>query len=133
MKTMILSAVMTLGLALTPAVAGAQQVNPFEEVCQGGKAANSAACKDQQAARKDNPVYGPNGFLTKIINVLSILVGIAAVIGIIIGGFRFITSGNNPQEVTKAREIVLYALIGVVVAVLAQIIVRFFLSTLPEI
>lgn len=136
---MIRSILITLGLvfslnAVAPMVVLGAQVDPFKEVCKSGSgnrdASDSAACEDKDAGRQGNPLYGPDGVLTKIINLLSILVGIAAIIGVVIGGFRLVTSGSNPQEVTKAREIILYALIGVIVAALAQLIVQFFLSKL---
>jgi hypothetical protein len=43
---------------------------------------------------------------------------------------RFITSGNNPQEVNVAREMIIYAIVAIFVAASAQIIVRFWLSRL---
>lgn len=45
---------------------------------------------------------------------------IAAVIMIVVAGFLFVTAGGKPEQITKARNIIIYALIGVVVAVLAR-------------
>jgi hypothetical protein len=47
---------------------------------------------------------------------------------IIIGGFRYITSGGKQESVTSAKNTILYAIIGLVIVALAQIIVRFVLS-----
>ena len=106
----------------------AEQVDPFKDVCN--KAPTSTVCKERTAAKNNNPVFGPDGILTKVINLLSIVVGIAAVVGIMAAGLRFITSGSNPQQVTVAREMVLYAVVGLLTAALAQILVRFLLSKL---
>jgi hypothetical protein len=54
------------------------------------------------------------------------------VIMIIVGGFRYITSGGNDASVTAAKNTILYAIIGLVVVALAQIIVRFTLGKLTN-
>ncbi len=92
------------------------------------KAKNPAACQD--SAGNTNPLYGKDGIITKIINILTIIVGIAAIFTIIFAGLKFITSGSNPQEVSKAREMIIYAVIGVFIAAIAQAIVRLVLSKL---
>jgi hypothetical protein len=73
-----------------------------------------------------------NDIVHTIVNLLSAIVGIVAVIMIIIGGFRYITSGGNDTSVTAAKNTILYAIIGLVVVALAQIIVRFTLSKLTQ-
>lgn len=69
-----------------------------------------------------------NDLITKIVNILSVVVGIVAVIMIIIGGFRYITSGGKQESVTSAKNTILYAVIGLVIVALAQIIVHFVLK-----
>lgn len=66
--------------------------------------------------------------ITTIVSILSWVVGIASVIMIIVGGFRFITSGGDSNSVASARSTVLYAVIGLVIAAFAQIIVQFVLQ-----
>lgn len=83
-------------------------------------------CQDKAAG--GNPLFGPDGILTKVINIISILVGIASVIMVMIGGFKFITSGNTPQNIANARETVIYAILGLIVAISAQVLVRYVLS-----
>ena len=85
-----------------------------------------AVCKDIQT--NANPLFGKDGILTEVIQIISIIIGIAAVIIIMLAGLKFITSGDNPQEVSKAREMILYAIIGLIIAAFAQIIVRFFIG-----
>lgn len=91
---------------------------------------NAAVCKDKKANGNPNPIYGKDGILTEAINIVSILIGVAAVIMIIIGGLKMITSGSNPQDVTSARETIIYAVVGLIVASSAQLLVRFVLSKL---
>lgn len=69
-----------------------------------------------------------NETITSVINLLSAAVGIIAVIMIIVGGFRYITSSGNPEAAKSARNTILYAIIGLVVVAMAQIIVLFVLN-----
>lgn len=63
-----------------------------------------------------------------IVNIFSIVVGFLAVIMIIWGGLRYITSGGDSGKITTAKNTIIYALIGLVIVALAQFIVRFVLS-----
>lgn len=131
MKRFIITTLATLTLlggALTPTLLAQAEV--FDDVC--AKAPNSTVCKEVKAQQTGNrnPVFGPDGFITFIINLMSAIVGIASVIMIILGGFKMVTSGNNPQDVNNAREMVIYAVVGVIIAVSAQVIVRLFLEKL---
>jgi hypothetical protein len=60
-----------------------------------------------------------------IVNILSLVIGVAAVIMIIVGGLKYVTSSGDANAVGSAKNTVLYALIGLVVAVLAQFLVHF--------
>lgn len=62
------------------------------------------------------------------IGVLSLVIGIVSVIMIMIGGFKYITSSGDSAKVNSAKDTILYAIIGIVVASLAQVIVRFVLT-----
>ena len=65
--------------------------------------------------------------IREVINVLSVAVGLVAIIMIIIGGFRYVTSGGKQESVASAKNTILYAVIGLVIVALAQVIVRFVL------
>ena len=69
-----------------------------------------------------------NKLIHSIINILSAVVGVIAVIMIIIGGFRYITSGGSDTGVTGAKNTILYAIIGLIIVALAQILVHFVLA-----
>lgn len=94
--------------------------------CSSG-AGQSAVCQDDSAGGS-NPIFGPSGILTVAVNILSILVGVFAVIFIIIQGIRMVASGGDSQTVASARNGVIYALVGLAVAVLAQALVAFVLN-----
>lgn len=67
--------------------------------------------------------------LTLIINVVVGVVGFVAVAMIVMGGISFATSQGDTSKVAKARNTVLYGVVGLVVALLAFAIVNFVLSS----
>ena len=69
-----------------------------------------------------------NTTLDTIINIFSAIVGLVAVIMIIVAGLQFITANANPQNIAKARTSLIYAIVGLVIVVLAQVIVHFVIS-----
>ena len=64
-----------------------------------------------------------------IINVIIGIVGFIAVVMIILGGISFITSQGDSAKVTKAKNTILYGVVGLIVAILAFAIVNFVLSS----
>lgn len=69
-----------------------------------------------------------NNIITTIINIFSLVVGVVSVIMIIIGGLKYITSGGDSNNVSGAKNTILYAIVGLVIVALAQIIVKFVLN-----
>ncbi len=120
-RKIILSFSTLLVFAAPTAIVSAQPVDLFNEVCNG-RASDSSVCEDTKA--KGNPIFGPRGIITKVANMLSILIGIAAVLGIIFAAIKMATNGNNPQEVTQARDLIIYAVVGLVLAAMAQALIR---------
>lgn len=73
-----------------------------------------------------------NDIIAVVINIFSLVVGVIAVIMIIIGGLKYITSGGDSGNVTSAKNTILYAIVGLVIVALAQFIVRFVLSRISS-
>lgn len=65
--------------------------------------------------------------IARVIQVMSAIAGVAAVIMIIISGFRFVTANGDSNTVAAARRTLIYALVGVVVVAISQTIVWFIL------
>ncbi|MBX4186747.1 MAG: hypothetical protein KW802_00590 [Candidatus Doudnabacteria bacterium] len=63
-------------------------------------------------------------FILKIINIALAVAGLIAVLFLIIGGFRYITSAGNEETAESAKKIIINAIIGVVVIILSFVIVR---------
>ena len=84
------------------------------------------------AARGSNvpgALFGGTGIITTIINTMLYIAGALSVIMIIIGGLRYATSGGNSSNVTAAKNTVLYAIIGLLVAFFAYAAVNFVLGS----
>ena len=116
---------------LAPAVVSHAQSNVTSSLCEGITAAESTTgegtygegCLNDQGGET-----GINRIIKNVINLFSLVVGAVSVIMIIYGGFKYITSGGNDGNVSGAKNTILYALIGLVIVALAQVIVRFVLS-----
>ncbi len=65
-----------------------------------------------------------------VVNILLYVIGALSVIMLIVGGIRYATSAGNSANVTAAKNTIMYALIGLVIAVLAYAIVNFVLGAI---
>lgn len=72
-----------------------------------------------------NNLFGAGGIFQTITNILLFLIGAIAVIMLIIGGVRYVISGGDQTHVTAAKNTILYAIVGIVVAFLAYAAVNF--------
>ena len=75
-------------------------------------------------------LFGMTGIFTTITNILLYIIGAISVIMLVIGGLRYVISGGNDQAVTGAKNTILYAIIGIVVALLAYAIVNFVIGAI---
>ena len=88
-----------------------------------------------EAARCDQcprDLFGDAGVFKQITNTILYIVGIIAVVMLIIGGVKYLLSGGDAKKVTDAKNTVLYAIIGLVIAFLAFAIVNFVITALPS-
>jgi hypothetical protein len=69
-----------------------------------------------------------SGIFTNIVNILLYIIGAISVIMLIYGGIRYTISGGDSSAVTAAKNTILYAIVGLIVAVLAYAIVNFVLG-----
>ena len=100
---------------LTTAASSSGQI--FQSCSQ---APDSPVCHDKNTTT--NPV---NHILKVAANIVALLTGIAAVILIIIGGIRIISSGGNTESVASGRKQITAAVIGLVIVLLAWSIITF--------
>jgi cytochrome bd-type quinol oxidase subunit 2 len=111
-KTTIFS-VVALCLVLAPGIvlgAGLTTVDPFLGTARGE----------------------PIGAIRSLVNGLLVLVGIVAAIFVIIGGARYIFSQGDEDAQVQARNTIIYALIGVIIIILAAVLVNFVINAIPN-
>lgn len=79
----------------------------------------------------DQPLdlFGAEGTFATITNVLLFIIGAIAVIMIVIGGIRYVVSGGDSSQITAAKNTILYAIVGIIVAILAYAAVNFVLQS----
>lgn len=65
-----------------------------------------------------------------VVNWLLFAVGVISVVMLIVGGIKYATSAGDSNKVTSAKNTIMYAIIGLAVAVLAFAIVGFVTNTL---
>lgn len=65
------------------------------------------------------------GIFANILRIAIRLAGLAVFVMLLIGGFKFLTSGGNPEAKAKASQTITWAIIGFVVLILAWFILRF--------
>lgn len=82
-----------------------------------------------QGSGTPTALFGGEGIISKITNILLFIAGGLAVIMIIFGGLRYVTSAGNSANVTAAKNTVLYAIVGLIVAFLAFAAINFILGT----
>jgi len=70
---------------------------------------------------------GPDSIFTTVVNILLFIIGAICVIMLIWGGIRYTTSAGNAASVTAAKNTIMYAIIGLVIAFLAFAIVNWVL------
>lgn len=102
----------------------AADIDVKKNVCNGAEISlDDKGCTDPKAAGGANQRV--NALIANVTNILSLIVGIVAVIMIIVSGFKYVTSGGDSARVSSAKTTIIYAIIGLIIVVLAQIIVRF--------
>lgn len=124
LQSLLIVPVLALGVGLVAPVFQPVDANAqaFDQGLKDG--ANSSKGTDQQ-----EDLFGDNGVFKTITNVLLFLIGAISVIMLIIGGIRYVVSGGDSAAVTSAKNTILYAVVGIVVAILAYALVNFVIGS----
>ena len=127
LQSLLIVPVLALGVSAVTTVM--QPIDSYAQGAEGGLAggAESAKGDDQQ-----ENLFGTGGLFQTITNVLLFVIGAISVIMLIIGGIRYVVSGGDSSAVTSAKNTILYAVIGIVVAILAYAMVNFVITSFTE-
>lgn len=108
-------------------------VGPDPNAGNGGNSGNSGIENAREGWRKIGGEQNDTNIYDTIKNILGavfIVVGIIAVIVLVIGGINYMMSQGDPGKVKKAKDTILYGIIGLIVSLLAFAIVQFVLDAL---
>ena len=133
LKLTLLGIVASLSLTLAPAVVFADATPPPATPPAATASTPQADACDaltQIDSSKDcsSGDSGLKGLIASIVNILSWVVGIIGVIMVIISGLKYVTSNGDASGISSAKNTLIYALVGLVIAALAQFLVHFALS-----
>lgn len=121
--SMLIVSIMALGAVWVPAVANAQSCTADSS----NPLSSGSSCTKNASQPSD--LTGDNGVFKTITNVLLFIIGAISVIMIIYGGIVYTTSGGNADRVRSAKNTILYAVVGLIVAILAFAVVNFVVSS----
>ncbi len=120
------------GVAMSAGVAYAAQSDCNTDVGPGANDPLTAGASCSQGGSQKDNLFGQGGIFTVIANTLIFLVGAISVIFLIIGGLRYVISNGDSKNVTAAKDTILYAIIGIVVAVISFALVQFVITALNK-
>ena len=110
------------GLAVPVATAYANNC----DVSRGITGGKDCARNDEQP---ENLFNGDDSVFQTVTNVMLFLIGAISVVMLIYGGIRYTISQGDSTAVTNAKNTIMYAVIGIVIAILAFAIVNFVVTT----
>lgn len=130
LKYKIAALVATFAFAFAPVVAPVAMAQEIKDnlKCGSNFSLTGGNCNTDTQEGADNVQTA----IERIVNILSIIVGIVAVIMIVFGGFRYITSGGDSTKVGSAKNTIIYAIVGLVIVAFAQFIVQFVLTNIEQ-
>ncbi len=118
-KTVVLSTLLLCGFtASLPVLAG---------TAYAASTPSSTVCDSIGSGKNCNTKNGSNlnDVVKFIVNLLSYIAGALAVIMIIVSGYKYMTAAGDSSKVASAKTTLIYAIIGIIIVVLAQFIVQF--------
>ncbi len=124
MKRTLLNLVVSLSVAFG-AIATSAPAYAAAGACPSGSSAKAQVLQGLGQTGNNCSDAQVNNTLQVIGSILSIIIGIAAVIAIIASAFKYITSGGDQNKVANAKGTLLYAVIGLAIAGLAQFLIHF--------
>ena len=124
-KPVIASLAVMVGLSFS--FVGVSQAAPIDVLCDQGNTKGNVGTGTDFCDNSNDTAFD---LIKTIINVMLSIAGIIAVIMIIIGGIRYVTSSGEQANVKGAKDTILYAVVGLVITIMAFAVVNFVLGKL---
>lgn len=124
---------MLAGLVIMPVFAfGASLATPSISVFAADDLTIQNGVKASQGEGQPEELFGDSGIFTTIINIMLYIIGAVSVLMLVYGGIRYTISGGDTSAVTAAKNTILYAVIGIVVALMSFAIVNFVVNRIAS-
>lgn len=102
--------------------------SPSQAYAALGQGSNKAACDAIGGGCDSTASKSVSKLLSTVLNILSWIVGFISIVMVIVGGLKYILSNGDSNGVKSAQSTIVYALVGLAVASLSQVLVRFVLN-----
>ena len=115
------------GLNARPAYAASQA--PDNSAAWAAKrGVNGTGTQNNSCGADGKQTCGLADVIKDVINVLLFIIGALSVIMIIVGGIRYVISNGDSSQITSAKNTIMYAVFGLIIALLAYAIVNFIVT-----
>lgn len=129
LASLIFASILFSMLPVNPLFAQDPACNPNSN--PPGPLVDTSYCLNQsEGPETNNEFVGPASIANTVVTVISIIAGVAAVIGVIIGGFMYVFSSGDPSKTARAKDTIIYSIVGLIIVILARQIVMFVLNRL---
>ena len=131
MKKNIIKAI--VGILVVPIIAACGMAPVALAVESAPAATYNSITESADAVKADDQatsLFGTGGIFVKITNTALFLVGAISVVMLIYGGIRYTVSGGESGAVTNAKNTILYAIVGIVISIVAYAVVQFVINQL---
>ena len=123
LSSLLIIPIMALGVSAALQINNVNVVRATDMTLSGGVSSSQGDDVPQDLA---------NDVFKNIVNILLFIIGAVSVIMLIYGGIRYTTSGGNANNVTAAKNTIMYSIIGLVVAILAFAVVQFVVNQVMD-
>ena len=123
----ILALAMAVAMVFAPSVVYANGTTG-SDMCSNNDVKNKSDPNYKMICNKGKGEADAENVVKNVLNTVFVWTGIIAVIVIIIGGILYIIAQGDPGKITRAKNTILYAVIGLIVSLLAFAIVNFVLN-----
>ena len=128
-STVLLGVIMLLGvMSFVPGLAHSAYAQGDQGEGNGGGGSSKSQAEAGITAAGGSGGPKLETIVRNVVLILSWIVGVAAVIMIVIAGLKYITSSGDAGGIQSAKNTLLYAIVGLLIAIFAQVIVRFVLG-----
>lgn len=129
MRRALYIALLAVVMALPLLLVDQAQAQFDDRFCSSGAGAGTAYCQGQSGGGEtQNEITGQNGVLYIVVDYVTTIALVAAIIVILIASIMYITSDGDPGRANRARSAIIYAMIALAISVLVREVVLFALS-----